>query len=197
LFNEKKPFKLKDRFLFLYEWLEKLDEKECKHFYANPFKTDNSINTEPEPISSTSITNLKQISQTSNDAVSPSSPITGPVKESMNPLFNRKYKVDPFHNPKIQQTNCKLMRNLNSNVNSKDKYIETIDKQALAVIKDYKSYLHLNTNNSSSPRLSVHTKPTELEDVLFKRQITKDKLRKTIATNEMTLARMKLDLFLF
>lgn len=186
----------------MYEWLEKLDEKECSHFYTNPFKAEHSVNTEPEPISTTTnITNLRQNSKNLNET-SLSSPISSSVKESVNPLFNRKFKIDPFHNPKMQQTNGRLVRNLNANVFSQTKYIETIDKQALAVIKDYKSYLHLNNNflsinNLNTPRQSVTTKPIELEDVLFKRQIIKDKLKKTISTNEMTLARMKLDLFLF
>jgi len=186
----------------LYEWLEKLDEKECSHFYANPFKTDQNLNTEQEPISSTSNTNLTQVSQNFNDASSSTLSVVK-AKESMNPLFNRKFKIDPFHNPKMEQTNNRLVRNLNANVFSKEKYKETIERSTLAVIKDYKSYLHLNksllnTNNTlNSPRFNVNSKPIELEDVLFNRQISKENLKKTIAKNEMTLARMKLDLFLF
>ena len=181
--------------MFLFEWLEKLDEKECAHFFNNPFKSDQIMNTDSEPV-----THSKSLNNNSQN-LNATSTISNKEKKSANPLLSRKLKIDPFANPKMQPTNTRPIRNLNGNLYSNEKYYETDDKQALAVIKDYKSYLHLknnflNSTNLYAPKFNMN-KPIDLEDVLFNKEISKEKLKKQIAINELTLARMKLDLYLF
>ena len=177
-----------------------MDEKECGHFFANPFQTNKNINTDSQADQAEELDTDE--SQHFNQETS-SHKFAGNQLQSVNALLNRKFKIDPFANPKVKLTNSRIIRNLNPDVRSKDKYYETVDNQALAVIKDYKSYLHLNNNaifNSATSKDSHVATPrkqrSELDDILIHREVTKEKLKKQINTNEMTLARMKLDLFI-
>ncbi|CAF0887739.1 unnamed protein product [Brachionus calyciflorus] len=171
----KTKLELKDKNLFIYEWLQKIDTGECKHFYRNPFKESVSINTETE------IENQAE---------------TIGFQNKNQPIFlDKKRKIDPFENPKNQITKDRLPNRLNSAfvLNS---YYETMDKQTLASKSDYLNSIKFNKQimlrtDSNINSVKNIEQLTSQENYCFIRE----RLAKEKRLNDILLTRMKLDLF--
>ena len=192
-FNDGKSVRLFDKFLYLYEWLEKIDVNECKHFYQNPFKMDKTSNTD-KTVNYENFLNEPKGKENEK-------------KETF--LQGQRAKIDPFNNPKADTINNKFPVRHNIDLTGKTRYYETVEKQTLAITNDYKSFLHLDNHdinnvnklkpiNTSFSNLTnksgKSTIPTTANNDKF--SLTKEKLKRQKTLNDITLTRVELDLFI-
>lgn len=173
--NSITKIQLKDKFLYVFEWLEKMKDSECEHFFKNPFKTSVSVNTDHE---------LR--AKTSSD-----------YNSLQSILWDKRQKIDPFDNPKYHTVRERIPTRLNSAL-VQNGFYETMDKQTLANKKNYRESIQLNKRIHLNKIVSLTTQNylnTE-EDILKKRSYVKKKLAQEKNLNDVLLTRMKLDLFI-
>lgn len=175
LHNTKNTIQLRDKFLYIFEWLEKMKDNECEHFFKSPFKTSISVNTDCEL--------RTKISSGDNNF------------ESI--LWDKKKKIDPFDNPKYHTVRERLPTRLNSALVLNGFY-ETMDKQTLANKKNYLNCIQLNKgihfNKISDSK--IQSSLNSEEEFMKKRSYVKQKLFQEKKLNDVLLTRMKLDLFI-
>lgn len=181
----RKDLDRKDKYLSVYEWLNNMKEKECSHFFTNPFKVSKQVNTDDklEADDTSEIAELESIT-------------------SISVLADKKFKIDPFENAKNQLGKEKLPKRLNSCLHPSG-FVETNEKQTLAFKKEYKNYLHINkkfTFHNRLPESVQFGKPLIKQEHYITNPLNfasiKEKLKKQRLLNDTILTRMQLDLFI-
>lgn len=173
--NNMNKLELKDKFLYIFEWLEKMKDIECGHFFMNPFKSNVSVNTDH------GVGNKNYADDYQMKSI----------------FWDKKRKIDPFDNPKNHSVRERLPKRLNSAFDLNGFY-ETTDKQTMASKKNYLNCIKLNKRilfkniSDSQPQNYMNTE----EDFLKKQSHVKQKLAQQKKLNDVLLTRMKLDLFI-
>ena len=183
--KHKETIKLEDKFFNIYEWLEKIDVKECSHFFMNPFKRDkNNITDECDLNQNLSIHKRQAVR-------------TAPIikKDDTNLI---RFKIDPFDNPKNISTKLESRRNERffSGIQT---YYQTCDQQTLIAKKDYKNLLHLEPTIFNRRSRMIDFKDND--DLISSAssnyaQDQRANLKKQKFLNDSYLSRMQLDLYI-
>ncbi|RNA32918.1 hypothetical protein BpHYR1_030542, partial [Brachionus plicatilis] len=173
--NSRTKLEQKDKFLYIFEWLGKMKDGECGHFFKNPFKSNVRVNTDNE------LRNKDRSDECKVESI----------------FWDKKRKIDPFDNPKNHSVRERLPKRLNSAFVLNGFY-ETMEKQTLASKKNYLNCIQLNKKillNKMSDSTTEGYSNTE-EEVLKKQSHVKQKLAREKKMNDVLLTRMKLDLFI-
>lgn len=185
------PLTRADKFLFIYEWLNRMNEHECAPvFFLNPFVLDKEVTVSID----------QSYSSNSDDALTVNNE---PVSVGIGDFgLNTQLKIDPFNNPKNDKTVDKLPKRHLSNLNTAGFY-ETQDKQTIFCNRDYKSFLRmngrflLNSNASMASQTTgnIHTDATTGISPARRQQL-KERLKKSKILNDILLTRVELDLYI-
>jgi hypothetical protein len=160
--GESKRWGLYEKFYNISEWLKTIDQKECKHFYDNPFRLEKGTFVEPSFIEKSSelladsSLHVSQVSEKKVDEAflqrsSPSKFIThGPPVERQHQQQQRsvpigvfaekKFQIDPFENRKNALLKYRMPKRSEPRVVGQNFY-ETVDKQTFIDKKEYTQLL--------------------------------------------------------
>ena len=182
---------LSDKFLIIFEWMIGMEEKECEHFFSNPFIKEDFTNT--------LISNHNPETDRVNRFISESVVYDDCNHVAYNLLTSMKHKIDPFINPRYENSSeIKLPKYKLISSMGKESFIQIDDKKVLSVKKDFKTLLNLNKNYSKESNQTPSIKKDIYGNHLKQADFlpSREKLRKKVSNNDLLKTRMRLDLFL-
>jgi hypothetical protein len=177
--KNKQKLKRQDKFYNIYEWLEKIDVKQCSHFFMNPFKRDKNNLTDECDLN----LNWREAAR----------------KADMSLI---RFKIDPFDNPKNITTKLESKRNERF-FGGIQTYYQTFDQQTLIAKKDYTNLLHLEPTLFNRKNNMIDFKNND--DLIssassnYRKNYALDQranLKKQKFLNDSYLLRMQLDLYI-